>query len=145
VTTPRLDVAAALSSVLGRPIPLLPAPPSSEPTAPPTLGTPTVPVASLALRPIAFGSVRLGSRMSRTLVVRNTGTGFLTVRIGTLTAPFTSRPAKLVIPAGGQARVTLTFRPIRAATYSRPLKLTTDDPSAASITIPVRGTGKSLS
>ena len=142
VTTPRLDVAAALSSVLGKPIPLLPTPLSNAPTTPPTLGQPTVPVATLALRPIAFGSVRLGSRTSKTLVVRNTGTGFLTVRIGSLTAPFTSRPAKLVIPQGGLARVTLTFRPTRATTYSRPLKLATDDPTAASITIPLSGRGK---
>jgi subtilisin family serine protease len=140
--TPRLDVAAALSSVLGRPIPLLPTPPSTGPPAPPTLSSPTVPVATLALKPIAFGSIRLGSSTRRTLVVCNTGTGFLTVRIGAVTAPFTAGPAKLLIPAGGRARVMLTFRPTRAATYSRPLKLATDDPTAAAITIPLRGTGK---
>jgi subtilisin family serine protease len=141
VTTPRLDVSAALSSVLGRPIPLLPTPASSGPSAPPTPSAPTVPVAALALKAVTFGSVSVGSSKRKTLVVRNTGTGFLTVRIGSLTAPFTAGPAKLIIPAGGHARVTLTFRPRRTTTYSRVLKLATDDPTAASVTIPLRGTG----
>ena len=140
--TPRIDVAAALSYVLGRPIPLVAPAGAPPPNQPPTLSAPTVPVAELRLHPVSFGSVRIGATARRTLVIRDSGNGFLTVRVGQFAEPFAARPAKLVIRPGGRATLQLTFHPRRAIAYSRPLRLITDDRTAAVVTISVRGTGR---
>ena len=139
--TPRVDITAALSSVLGRQIPILPPAGGTPPAGPPTLGAPTVPVVSMAFRPVSFGSVRVGRTARRTLAIRNTGNGYLTVRVSSPAAPFTARPAKLLIAPGGRAGLSLSFSPARAGSYSRPLRLTTDDRTAAAITLPLRGSG----
>ena len=75
-------------------------------------------------------------------MIRDTGNGFLTVRVGQFAEPFAARPAKLVIRPRGRATLQLTFHPRRAVAYSRPLRLITDDRTAAVITISVRGTGR---
>jgi subtilisin family serine protease len=143
-TTPRIDLAAALGAVLGHPVPLPPPLPGApEPVATPTLSAPTVPRASLSTIPISFGSVALTRAVTRRLVVRNSGTGYLTVRVATSLDSVSARPAKLTIPSSGRGAVLLTFRPVRAGAYRGQLRLQTDDPSAARITVAVRGTGRS--
>ena len=140
--TPRLDVAAALVRVTGRPIPLITPPGAGTgSTPPPKLSAPTVPVADLSLRPISFGSVRTDATARRSLRIHNSGNGYLNVRVGALPAPFSVRPSELVIRPGQRATLELAFRPVRAGSYSRMLRLTTDDRTAAAIRIPLRGTG----
>jgi hypothetical protein len=137
---PRIDVAAALSAALGRPIPLLPASPTeSGPASVPTPSAPTVPRIELAPGPIAFGAVRVGQSARRSLVLRDAGKGYLTARVAPPASPFAARPAKVVLAPGASASVTLTFRPRRSGEYAVRLVLRTDDPSAPTISIPVRG------
>jgi ASPM-SPD-2-Hydin domain-containing protein len=137
---PRRDVAAALSSVLGRPIPLLPPIATAPPAAPPVLSAPASPAVALPLRAIVFGTVMLGRTARRTLVLRNAGTGYLTVRVDRPAAPLGAAPARLVVAPGGRATLAVTFRPARAGAYRGSLRLRTDDPRAAVVTIPVRAT-----
>jgi len=143
LTTPRIDLAAALGALLGRPVPLPPpAPVPAGPGTAPTLSRPTVPEATLSTKPISFGPVALTRSATRPLVIRNTGTGYLTVRVATSLAAVSARPAKLTIPAAQRATVLLTFRPLRAGVYRGQVRLQTDDPSAPRITVAVRGTGR---
>jgi hypothetical protein len=93
------------------------------------------------MKPISFGSVTIRRTATRKLVLRNTGTGYLTVRIATTLASVSAHPARLVIPAARSATVVLLFQPRRAGSYRGELRLRTDDPSMPSIALPVRGTG----
>jgi len=144
-TTPRIDLAAALGTLLGQTVPLPPPPPGAPAPVivPPPLSTPSVPKARLSTDPISFGSIALTRTVTRRLVVRNGGTGYLTVRVATSLPSISARPAKLTIPSAGRGTVVLTFRPLRAGVYRGQLRLQTDDPSAAHITVAVRGTGRS--
>ena len=143
LTTPRIDLAAALGALLGRPVPLpQTAPVPAGPGATPVLSQPTVPEATVSTKPISFGSVALTRSVTRQLVIRNTGDGFLTVRIATSLAAVSAHPAKLTIPSARRASVLLTFRPLRAGAYRGQVRLQTDDPSAPIVTVAVRGTGR---
>jgi len=141
LSTPRIDLAQALGAVLGEPVPLLPPPPGLAPADRPTLSAPTVPRASLSLKPISFGSVGVARATTRRLTVRNGGTGTLTVRAATSLASVSVRPATLRIRSFGTATVVLTFRPTRAGVYRGQLRLETDDPAAPRIVVAVRGSG----
>ncbi len=144
LTTPRIDLAAALAAVLGRLVPVpTPPPGATPPGTPPVLSRPTVPEATLSDKPISFGSVALNSSVTRRLVIRNSGTGYLTVRIATSLPSVSAHPAKLTIRSAQQGTVVLTFRPLRTGLYRGQLRLQTDDPSSPSITVAVRGTGRS--
>lgn len=78
--------------------------------------------------------------MTHTLVVRNGGTGYLTVRVASSLASVSARPSKLTIATAHSGTVTVTFRPQRAGAYRGLLRLHTDDPSKPSITVALRGT-----
>jgi len=144
LTTPRIDLAAALAEVLGRPVPVPPPPPGTPgPGTPPVLARPTVPEATVSDKPISFGSVALNSSVTRRLVIRNSGTGYLTVRIATSLPSVSTHPAKLTIPSSQQGTVVLTFRPQHAGVYRGRLRLQTDDPYSPSITVAMRGIGRS--
>jgi len=142
LTTPRIDLAQALGAVLGETVPLLPPPPGPAPTGRPTLSAPTVPRASLSLKPITFGTVGVARTVTRRLSVRNSGGGTLTVRLATSLPSVSVRPAKLTIPSSRAATVLLTFRPTRAGVYRGQLHLETDDPSAPHIAVAVLGSGR---
>lgn len=123
---PRIDAAAALGSVLGHAIPLLP-PPSG-------LG----PALDVEAKPVAFGRIRPGGTARRRLVVRNAGLGTLTVRTSTTSQSVQVAPSSLSLPTGEQT-VTLTFRPRRAGVYRGTIRIATDDPSHRLVRIPFTG------
>jgi subtilisin family serine protease len=138
---PRIDAAAALASVLGRPVPLLPPPTPSSSAPTTTLAAPTLPRALLSLRPFWFGRVAVSRSTRQTRTLRNTGDGYLTVHAELPRAPFSVSPSRLVVPPGGAATLRLTFRPTRKIAYRAVLQLRTDDPSARVVEIQVRGSG----
>ena len=140
LTTPRIDLAAALTSILGYGIPLLP-PPDSGATGSPTLSVPTVPTVEVSTGTVSFGSVKLGRAARRVRVVRNTGNGTLTVRISTTLSAVTARPAKVRIPPGGRATVVLVFRPARRGAYRGRVRIETDDPGAPLLALALTGVG----
>jgi hypothetical protein len=62
------------------------------------------------------------------------------VRVAPSLASVSARPSKLTIPAAESGTVALTFTPRRAGAYRGVVRLMTDDPSAPSVTVAVRGT-----
>ncbi len=80
----------------------------------------------------------------RSLEIGNTGTGPLTIStIAAEPAGFEvlGPSAPLVVPAGGKRAVNLRFAPTSAGTAAGRLTLASDDPSVASLTVDLRGTG----
>ena len=144
-TVPRIDVAAALGAVLGRPVSLLPPPDGPGALAAPALSRPTVPRVEVSTAPISFSSVRLGRAVMRRLVVSNTGTGHLAVRIRALPSWVSARPAKLTIDAAQRRTIVFTFRPTHTGRYQGRVGLATDDPRRLNIVIGVHGTGRTRS
>jgi subtilisin family serine protease len=138
-TTPRVDLAAALGTLLGRAIPL---PPILEtpPVATPPLAVSSVPQVGLSATRISFGSVKRARTARHTLVVRNTGTGFLTLRAAASLATLSARPAKVIVPAGGRRTITIAFRPPHTGRYRGQVRLRTDDPARPTVVVAVRGT-----
>jgi subtilisin family serine protease len=103
------------------------------------LVAPVIPRLVIGVRPIAFGRIRPNQSVSRTLTVRNTGTGTLTIRITSSSAAVhAGRPQLRVAAKAG--KLTVTFRPTRPGRYRGVLRLATDDPSHLLVRIPFSGT-----
>ncbi len=130
---PRVDVAAALTRALGRPIPLLPAPPSA-PAATAPVSAPTVPVISVSTARISF----TGRTRRRTIIVRNVGSGTLTIR-ATATGAFVVSPARARVKTS--AHLTIAFRPLGPGGYRGMLRLSTDDPAHPRVAVGLTGRG----
>jgi subtilisin family serine protease len=137
-TTPRVDLAGALGTLLGHAIPL---PPILEmpPVVTPPLAASSVPKVGVSATRISFGSVKPSRTVRRTLVVRNTGTGFLTVRATASLATVSARPAKITVPAGARRAITVAFRPTHTGRYRGQVRLRTDDPARPTVLVAVRG------
>ncbi len=137
-TTPRIDVAAALGTLLGHAIPL---PPLLEtpPVAPPPLAVASVPEVGVSATQLSFGSVKPARTVRRTLVVRNTGSGFLTVRASASLRTVSALPAKVTVPAGGRRSITVAFRPTHTGRYRGQVRLRTDDPARPTVVVAVSG------
>jgi subtilisin family serine protease len=142
LTTPRIDLAAALGALLGRVVPLPASPASTPVVVVPPLSAPTVPAIGISATRISFGSVKPNRAVSRSLIVRNNGAGFLTVRVTTSPNAVSAHPARLTIGVGGRRTITVSFRPSHAGAYRGQLRLRTDDPIRPTVTVTVRGTGK---
>jgi subtilisin family serine protease len=141
-TTPRIDIAAALGAVLGRPVPLLPPSDTGGPVAAPPLSRPTVPSVEVSTTRISFGSARRGRTVTRKLFVSNAGSGYLDVRVQTSLRSVSVKPTTLTIRAGERRAIVLAFRPTRAGHYQGRVRLSTEDPARPTVVITVRGTGR---
>jgi hypothetical protein len=111
-------------------------------------GVGTSPVLELSAASLDFGNVRIGrSPGARTLTVKNTGTGPLTLTSASLSGTSASRfsltavPLPHVIPAGGSADLAVTFQPDTVGAASAELTLLSDDATRANVVVPLTGTG----
>ena len=111
-------------------------------------GVGTSPVLELSASALDFGGVRVGKTSgARTLTVKNTGTGPLTLTSVSLSgtgAPrfsLTAFSLPHVIPVGGSADLSVTFHPDSVGVASAELTLLSDDAARANVVIPLTGTG----
>ncbi len=91
-----------------------------------------------------FGSVTVGSTADRTLTVRNVGNAPLTVTGMTLDNPrFTivSPSTPFTVNAGGQQTVTVRFAPTSVGPQSGTLRIQSNDPDEATVSVSVTGQG----
>jgi|GEM_PF-686189 len=91
-----------------------------------------------------FGTVTVGSTADRTLTVRNVGSAPLTVTGMTLDNPrFTivSPSTPFTVNAGGQQTVTVRFAPTSTGPQSGTLRIQSDDPDEATVSVSVTGQG----
>jgi subtilisin family serine protease len=139
---PRIDAAAALGAVLGTPVPLLPAPDLGTPPPAPALSAPTVPRIAVSKSRVSFGSVRRLRTATRTVLVKNTGSGFLDVSIATSTATVSARPARLTVAASRSRKLVLTFRPVRPGAFRASVRLETNDPQSPTVVVAISGSGR---
>lgn len=89
-----------------------------------------------------FGTVETGATVSLSLTITNSGSATLHVTGITASPPeFTASPAQLTVPPGGSQTIQVTFIPAAAKSYTGNLDFQTDDPSHATVTVPMTGTG----
>lgn len=107
------------------------------------VGTPPSPVVALMPSDLAFGTVRVGQTKQETLTIRNMGTAALNVsNIQTSSARFTFSPSPpLTIQPNQQVAVAVTFAPNAEQSLTATLTITTNDPVAGTVTVPLTGTG----
>ncbi len=102
-----------------------------------------VPQIEVSPSALDFGSVTSGQTKDLSLTVRNTGTADLSVNPASVSgAGFSLVSAStFIVGAGGQQSVVVRFAPAAAASYTGQLKLTTNDPAHATVTVNLSGTG----
>lgn len=89
---------------------------------------------------LSFGSIRAGANRKRTVTLQNTGTGNLTVNVPPLAGAFAVTPnGDIVLPRRGRATLTLTLTPTSPGPIYGGLTLTSDDPAAPLVQIPLQG------
>jgi hypothetical protein len=113
-------------------------------TATPT-ATPTPPFGTLSVSGnLSFGTVKVNTRPSKKLKIKNKGKAPLQVIIGTLNPPFTvSGSGTLNIPKGKTRNVTVHFMPTtKGATPPQILSISSDDPKHRSHNLTASGSGK---
>lgn len=107
----------------------------SSPTSP-TTPTPNTATRIISLSPgdLAFGNVDMGSSLTKTFTINNSGNGPLTftgmtAQGGTGVDGFAATPTSGTVPAGGSTTVSLKFSPTAAKAYSHVLRVTGDQTS----------------
>ncbi|WP_394845977.1 choice-of-anchor D domain-containing protein [Pendulispora brunnea] len=122
-----------------------------EPTARVELtGTGTSPTLKVTPASLPFGDVRTGSTPSqKTVTLENTGTGPLIVSRAAISGPDAARFAlsavnlPLTIGAGDSVDLTVSYAPTAVGANAANLTIDSNDPSSASIVVPLTGNGVS--
>ncbi|WP_394835448.1 choice-of-anchor D domain-containing protein [Pendulispora rubella] len=122
-----------------------------EPTARIELtGTGTSPTLRVSPASLPFGDVRTGSApTSLTVTLANTGTGPLVIPRAAIGGPdaarFTLSPLNLplTIAAGDEVQLTVSYAPTAVGANTANLTIDSNDPSSASIVVPLTGNGVS--
>jgi RHS repeat-associated protein len=92
---------------------------------------------------VDFGSVRVGSSLTKSIAIQNTGT--TTVQIQNIkTSPFTSSLSNLTIQPGATANLDVIFTPDTATSFTGTLTAATTDPTNPTIRVALTGRGTSL-
>jgi len=94
---------------------------------------------------LSFAAVKQGGRpKKKTLTLKNTGRGPLTLQVGSLTAPFahTGSAAAFLLAAHGRRKVTVTFSPGWSGVVRGTLVITSSDPARATVGVTLSGTGR---
>ncbi|HEX9952283.1 MAG TPA: choice-of-anchor D domain-containing protein [Rubricoccaceae bacterium] len=118
-------------------------PDEPEVVVPVTLGVTGVPEVAVSADTLDFAEVFLGAAVSRTVTVRNVGTGPLTVSAVTSSAPaFSVSPAGAFTLGVDQSRaVEVTFTPVVSGLVAASLTVTSDDPGRPVATVALTGEG----
>ena len=107
---------------------------------PTTGGTQGSPLFVIDVTTLSYGSVLVGEESELPIVISNNGTASMIVSL-TTQAPFSVETPNLVIPAGENATVNVTFSPTAEGVVSGELTILSDDNSAPVTTVQLSGTG----
>ncbi|MDH7515824.1 MAG: choice-of-anchor D domain-containing protein [Bacteroidota bacterium] len=110
------------------------------------IGVPAVPVITLNVTEIDFGSVFIGSSSSRWIRITNTGNAVLTLSSQALAGNDRTefaivRASGAAIAAGGKDSVQVRFSPTSAGQKTAELRIASNDPAHPTVTVSLRGTG----
>jgi uncharacterized protein (TIGR03382 family) len=112
-------------------------------------GTGESPVIAVTPAILAFGEVRTGQTRTLPVTIANTGTGPLTIAAFDLSGPDAAQLAiepitvPLVLAPAATRVVNVTFSPTVLGTAQAVVTVLSDDPLAASVAVPITGTGVS--
>ena len=110
--------------------------------------TTPVPVVRLATQSLDCGSAPVGASADGTLSLSNPGSATLTVNDAKSSNPMFSVTAPVppfTVANHAQQSITVHFAPTATGAQSATLTLSTDDPSAPTVTVPLTGTGTAAS
>ncbi len=108
---------------------------------PNVVSAPAIDVAPTALN---FGNITVNASLDQSLTIRNTGAAALTVSALTSSNPrfsFLSTTLPFTLTAGQQQALTVRFIPTVAQSETGTLTINSNDPTRASLTVPVTGAG----
>jgi Cep192 domain 4/Bacterial Ig domain len=111
------------------------------------------PAARARIKPsqLDFGRVRIGRTARRAIAIRNRGSATLHVFVTAPPEPFalagalnagTEVPIQIDLAPGHRARLRIGFSPMAARAFNAALKITSNDPSAPEMDLPIAGRGK---
>ena len=96
---------------------------------------------------IAFGSIKIGTNSSDTLLVMSVSTGE-TLDVSSISSSnpaFTASPSSFSVLPGDSATVVVTFSPTDMVTYSDSLTIASNDPQQPEVKVYLSGTGLPIS
>lgn len=102
-------------------------------------------VGKLSVRPrrLHFGHVRVGRSKTLKLRLQNTGRGSMTVNLPTLAAPYTlAQSGDVVLLPGAKRTINVTFTPTAPGRELSGIAITSDDPRAPLVQVPLRARGR---
>jgi hypothetical protein len=91
---------------------------------------------------VNFGKVRVGSIKTRSITVKNKGKGPLPVSLGSASAPFGLKAQSFTLAKGEKRKITVSFTPSAAKTYTASVSVQSDDPLNKNNSVALTGTGK---
>lgn len=105
-------------------------------------GNPHVEFVGLPPEPISFGTVAKLESVARTLTVKNSGTGTLSVEVAGRNGPmFLCQPKLLKVPSGQEKTLTITYQPQQAGENVQPITFKTNDRSNRTPRLNFQGQG----
>ncbi|HEU0036688.1 MAG TPA: choice-of-anchor D domain-containing protein [Kofleriaceae bacterium] len=113
------------------------------------LGDGDSPVIAVSPTSVAFGDVRVGQSANQQVVVRNTGTGTLSISTVQLSGPDAGQmtlqavPLPIVLAPGGSRALSVTYTPSVLGSATASLDVLSDDPVNGTIAVPLAGAGVS--
>ena len=116
--------------------------PSHPTVSIPLTGAGGQPTAAWTPASLAFGTIETGTTSSLNLALINSGSATLHVTGITASPPvFTATPALLSVSPGGTQTIQVSFSPTAAGSFTANLVFQTDDPSHATVSVPMTGDG----
>jgi photosystem II stability/assembly factor-like uncharacterized protein len=118
-----------VAGVANSQIQVLMTPGGSQPGIPVTGEARPVPIFNASVESVRFGEVPLGSRATRTVVIRNLGVAPLVLTSASLTGPFTVSPAIInrTLQPGERLDLTVTFTPAGLGSATGTLTIRAND------------------
>ncbi len=110
-------------------------------------GTQIIPLQGLGTLPrmvapkaVKFGTVPVCRKnATQYAVIQNTGKYQLELTSISTASPFTVKPKRATVRAGGSVRLTIGLKPLKVGQMTGKLIVKSDDPKAAEVTIPITG------
>ncbi len=104
-------------------------------------GTGLTPAISLSSLSLSHGSVRVGQSTSSNLTISNTGHASLSVHLSSPSSPFSINSLSATLAPGQNRQFAVTFSPGGANNYASQTIVTSNDPTAPSLTVDLSGVG----
>ena len=116
----------------------------SDWTEPTVITITGIPVISISVDSLNFGTVYIGEDSTKTITVSNMGNGILEVELSNSTNEFSVYPESFSLEPGETLNVQITFTPIYEGVITDTLVISSNDPENPEIQVELIGKGETL-